>query len=488
MRKCLLVLLVLAMASSCTVPVDRVCAYEGRLPEIFPDYAGVTIPSNIAPMDFCVIEPGRFVLKISDGTDEITVRGGKDGCFDIPLRKWRRILKGAFGKKIQFTVLRGGKDGWTGYDSFFMTVAPEPADSYIAYRLIPPGYVAWKDMGIYQRCIENFRQREILTNSRTGANCVNCHSFCMQNPDRMLFHSRSVHPGTVVMYDGTVEKLNTKTPQTISPLVYPYWHPSGRYVAFSNNDTHQAFFINHPNRIEVFDNSSDVVVYDTWEHTVFSSPLLKSDSSFETFPTFSPDGRRLYFCTAEAVDSVRNHYSEVRYSLCSIPFNPEDGTFGDSADTLFNARTMGRSVSFPRVSPDGRHLVFTLHTYGNFSIWHHEADLWCIDLSTSEMWPLSAANSDDTESYHAWSRNGRWMVFSSRRMDGLYTRPFFTYIDSSGHSAKPFLLPQKNPRKYYENLEFSYNIPEFISGKVRVSGRRTASALKDEHSIEVSYK
>lgn len=488
MRRILVIsVLCVLMAVSC-VP-GKVSSGEGRQPRIFPDYAGVTIPPNIAPMNFNVLEEGRFVLEISDGQDSFFVRSGRNGSFDIPFRKWRRIVRGAVGKRLEFTVMKKENGALSAYEPFSMTVASDSADSHIAYRLIPPGYVAWREMGIYQRCIENFRQWEIVANRRTsGENCVNCHSFCMQNPEKMIFHSRAEHAGTIVLNDGIPEKLNTKTPRTISPLVYPFWHPSGKYIAFSNNDTHQAFFLNHPNRVEVFDNSSDVVVYDVGRHTISSCPLLKSENSFETFPAFSPDGERLYFCSAVAVDSVRENYSKVRYSLCSIGFHPEDGTFGDSVDTLVNARTVGKSVSFPRVSPDGRFLVFTLHDFGNFSIWHHEADLWCIDLKTSGMWPLDAANSDDTESYHSWSHNGRWMVFGSRRGDGLYTRAWFTHIDAEGQASKPFLLPQKNPLKFYEDSEYSYNIPEFITGKVEVSGVRMASYVKEMTATDVLYK
>jgi len=74
-------------------------------------------------------------------------------------------------------------------------------------------------------------------------------------------------------------------------------------------------------------------------------------------------------------------------------------------------------------------------------------------------------NSDDTESYHSWSSNSRWFIFSSRRIDGLYTRPFIAYMDENGKAGKPFLLPQKDT-EYYDRLLFSFNIPEFINARV----------------------
>ena len=100
-------------------------------------------------------------------------------------------------------------------------------------------------------------------------------------------------------------------------------------------------------------------------------------------------------------------------------------------------------------------LYTSLHDSGNFTIWHKEADLYMLDLLTSRKYPLDVFNSEEAESYHSWSGNGRWMVFSSRRIDGLYTRLFIGYVDSEGVGHKPFLLPQKDPLTYYDCLLYT---------------------------------
>ena len=71
------------------------------------------------------------------------------------------------------------------------------------------------------------------------------------------------------------------------------------------------------------------------------------------------------------------------------------------------------------------------------------------------------------ESYHSWRSNSRGFVFSSRRNDGLYTRPYICYLGANGVPGKPFLLPQKE-MDYYERSLFSFNIPELIRGKIKV--------------------
>jgi Tol biopolymer transport system component len=278
-------------------------------------------------------------------------------------------------------------------------------------------------MGIYQRNLTNYTQTAVIENRMSGKNCMNCHSFCMQDPSKMLFHMRETYPGTILVDGSRVEKLNTGTGETISPLVYPSWYPSGRYVAFSVNKTLQSFHHNDRNRIEVFDEASDVVVYDVEKHQIITTSKLFSPGAFETFPTFSPDGQTLYFCSAQARD-MPHSFKDVKYSLCSISFDAAERAFDDAVDTLYNAVAGGLSASFPRVSPDGRFLLYTLSGYGNFSIWHTDADLHMINLPDGVSRPLRAANSPEVESYHSWSSNSRWIVFSSRRGDGLYTRPY----------------------------------------------------------------
>lgn len=476
----------IALATSCGRKISVTGSIEGS-PEIFPDYAGVTIPSNIAPLNFSFLGEEPATLIVSGKSGERQIRGRK-GLFSFPTRYWRKLMAENAGASISLTVAVRRDSKWLAFNPFTINVSSDEIDPYLSFRLIPPGYQAWKRLGIYQRNLETYSQTAIFENSLTGGNCVNCHSYCQRDPSKMLFHARGDFGGTAMILNDKVEKLNTKTDSTISALVYPYWHPSGRYVAFSVNKTNQNFFSHNENRIEVYDSASDVVVYDVDRHEITWSPLTRSEDSFETFPTFSPDGRSLYFCSAKAVAPMPQEYSKVKYSLCRIGFNPEDASFGEKVDTIYNGPMNGKSVSFPRISPDGRFLVFTLQEYGNFSIWHKDADLWVADLASGEAFPLEAANSEDVDSYHSWSGNSRWLVFSSRRMDGLYTRPFFCHIDGNGQASKPFLLPQKNPLRYYADQMNSYNLPELMERKATVNPHDIASALRNTPGTDVRVR
>ena len=312
-------------------------------------------------------------------------------------------------------------------------------------------------------------------NKNTDFSCMNCHSFGNRDANNMLFHVRSTdYAGTYIWIDGKMEKLNTKTPQTISALVYPSWHPSNKYIAFSVNDTKQTFYTGNPDKIEVFDYKSDVVVYDVEKHEMVTAPQLFSKAQFETFPTFSPDGKRLFFCSADSTQMPHN-LDKVRYALCAIDFNPETREFGNKVDTIY--KDIQKSATLPRVSPDGKYLLFTVGNYGNFHIWHKSSNLWLHDFATGKNTIARRWTSNDVESYHSWSSNSRWVVFSSRRDEGLHTRLYIGYIDENGEMGRPFLLPQEDP-SHNNRLMKSYNIPEFVKGKIDEKGYEVRNADK----------
>ena len=91
------------------------------------------------------------------------------------------------------------------------------------------------------------------------------------------------------------------------------------------------------------------------------------------------------------------------------------------------------------------------------------------DLRDGRVRRLDELNSPEAESYHTFSSDGRWMVFSSRRDDGVHTRPYFAFFDAErGVFAKPFLLPAEDPAEHARQFR-SYNIPEFLKGPIRES-------------------
>jgi hypothetical protein len=114
--------------------------------------------------------------------------------------------------------------------------------------------------------------------------------------------------------------------------------------------------------------------------------------------------------------------------------------------------------------------------YGCFPIHQASADLYMMDLTTRQYKRLGI-NSDRTESWHSWSSNSRWLVFSSKRLDGLQARPYFSYVDAEGETHKPFLLPQGDP-DFYDGFLRTYNLPELIGDPIRVRGEGIAGVIR----------
>ncbi|MHB9056887.1 MAG: TolB family protein [Paludibacteraceae bacterium] len=455
-------------------------------PRIYPDYLNVKVPSSIAPLNFMIkSEKYDLIDVVATGKINGRIHVQDKEIIQFPEKKWSKLLEANSNSEIQLRVSLKSKGEWKQYKTFSVMISALPIDYGIVYRLISPGYEVYSKMGIYQRNLSGFDQKPIVENTLIPGACVNCHAFNRNNPANMSLHLRGSHGATMLQINGQMEMYNTKTDSTISSCVYPYWHPSGNYIAYSTNMTNQAFHVVKDERVEVFDQASDITVYNIKTNELLTCNKLKT-KDFETYPVFSADGKTLYFCSSKPYE-IQQDYKKIKYSLCKIDFDPDNGTFGNTVDTLISSSKLNKSVSFPRPSFDGKYIMFTLSDYGNFSIWHREADLYLLNLSDGTYRPLSEVNSDNTESFHDWSSNSHWFVFSSRRGDGLYTRLYIASIDEDGKISKPFLLPQKDPR-FYDELLFSYNVPEFITEPVKVNLAEFEKKAVNKERKQMNYK
>ncbi len=474
--------------SACSNTPENVTKMD-QLPPIFPDYTDVTIPVGIAPLNFNVMGQVDRVDVVVKGSNKGELHtNGTWAAFGI--EDWHELVKANRGGKLTVTVCAKVHGKWIGYKDFDIHISSYDLDEWgLTYRRIAPGYEIYSHMGIYQRDLSSFDEYTIIDNSEVRGMCINCHTSNRTIPDQFVFHVRGEHGATMVQQASQREWLKATNDALGGAMVYPYWHPSGKYCAFSTNQTRQGFHITDQKRIEVFDLSSDVLVYHPATHEIISDSLISTKDWSENCPTFSPDGRKLYFMTCKQQDYPM-HYKDEQYNLCSIDFNLETGTFGEKVDTLFNAVAMGKSLTWPKPSYDGRFLMFTLLDYGYFSIWHRESDQWLIDMKTGEASPINEINSQEADSYHNWSANSRWIVFTSRRGNGLYSQLFLASIDEKGQATKPFLLPQENPLKYYEETLYSFNTPDFTKEMVNfnrvaayqeiTSDKRTETKIKND--------
>jgi len=461
----------------CSEKEGKVALLTDKLPAIEPDYSGIVIPPNIAPLNFFIKEEGsHFYATFSvDGGGSFTVRSRKNVII-IPPEKWESLLEGSAGKTMKIDIIAIDKSGnRKKFSSINNFIASEPVDPYFTYRVINPGYERWNEISICQRELPTFKVRTLINNNAAEENCINCHSYNNGKSDDFLFHMRGSLGGTFFYTEGKLVKYNLKTPEMKNGAVYPRWHPSGKYVAFSSNKIVQRFHILSDKRIEVSDLESSLVLYDR-ERNEIMPVLLRMDSlSMDTYPEWSPDGKILYFCRAPRIGEMYN-YQEIRYDLWRVSFNPETREFGNE-EIFFRASDKGKSIAFPRISPDGKYIIVTMSNYGCFPIWHPEADLYAINIETGIAERLNLNSSFSTDSYHSWSSNGKWILFATRRDNGSVTKPYIAYFNDNGQTSKPFAVPQKNPVREHFNTK-SYNLPEFSCVRINITPGKIRRSAK----------
>jgi len=499
---CLILMLLLVACGKPSLPTSYT-AVDAE-PSIWPDYKDVTVPPNIAPLNFLVDSVEDVVAQIIPPKGDFGVYGGKDGKVLIDEDEWRAMLSSARGKSLSVSVYTKKDGKWLVYKPFCINVAEEEIDPYISYRVLPPTFVGYDELSIRQRNLTNFEETVIYNNRQISkgleGQCINCHSYQNYGTSNMMFHMRMQNPGTMIVSDGELIFVNLKAENMISAAAYNNWHPSLPIIAFSTDHTMQSFHTRDVSKVEVMESASDIIIYDVKKNRV--QTVLNDSAEFELFPSWSPDGKWLYYCSAhyeyqdkyEDTEELLREYKTLQYNLYRLSFDAETMTFGEP-ELIYDAVSKNRSAVQPRVSQDGRYVLFAEGPCGLFHIWHTSADIQMLDLEAIDHSSLtidhSAIQKDSTasnnvqcsmvnvqcinsplpESYPSFSSNDRWIMFESRRDDGNYTRTYFAYFDKRGHLHKPFEVPARDP-EYFRLFLRSWSRPEFMKEPVRITPRQ----------------
>jgi len=437
------------------------------LPIIFPDYTSLTIPYNIAPLNFNIEEKAEeYRVEIYSEKGKTIILQQNSSNIQIPIEEWHKILESNKSQTLKIDVY-SKRDKWYKYQTIIDTIASAPIDSTLVYRLLGIVHTEGDKMGIYQRKLDCYEQTILFENNTNPKTpCVNCHAFSNNQPEKMSMHVRKAYGGTVIFDHGKYIKYNTRTQQAIAPAAYTAWHPNGNLIAFSVNRLFVYFTSDADKLVEVADQVSDLVIFDTQTHT-FSSSKNICTTSRENLPNWSPDGKWLYYINAPFVTKNMSSWINSKYDLMRVGFDTDSMTWGKT-DTLLTSEQTGKSITWPAVSQDGKYIVFCMIDHSYFSIFDKNSDLYLFNIDSRQYRKLDVLNSETTESYHSWSSNGRWLTFSSKRLDEVSTRPFFSYFDSTGNFHKPFVLPQEDPM-FYITDKYNFNMPVFVTGGININ-------------------
>lgn len=478
------------LLAACTPKIPVSHGTVDSMPAIFPDYTDVTIPRNIAPTNFLIEEDAdSYITVLESRSVQAVIKGDK---VKIPGRKWRALTQ---DPEITVRVYGRKNKAWTAYKPFRLTVSDD-IDPYISYRIIPVAVESYEKLSIRQRNLTNYDEKVIFANTMVETNeqgtCINCHHYHNGETDNMMFHVRQYKGGTVFVLDGKLSKINTKTDSTISAGSYPSWHPTHDYIAFASDKIHQSVHAMSHDKLEVLDDNSDIILYDIRNNTV--SPIENDTCQFECFPAWASDGRSLFYVSATYQapsgiprrDAVFLDRFKFHYNLYSKPFDPDTKTWGASR-LLYDAVAVDSSMTWPKASPDGNWLLCCVSTHGMFPLDQTISDFIIFNLKDFSYRYADELNSPFAESFHSWSSDGKWIMFSTRREDGVHTRLYFSHIDKNGRFSKPFALPQKDP-EFNRDFLYAFNIPEFMKEPVHITPRKFASFISGTEATPSEYE
>ena len=454
-----------------------------RPPRIAPDYRDIVVPPNIAPLNFHISEPGeRFFVRLHSQRGTPVEVLSRSGNIESPLNAWRRLLAANRGNTLSTDVYVRHHDGrWCRYETLTNKISEENIDSHIAYRLLKPDSLYYRDIGIYQRCLETYEESVVLHGRSLKDGCVNCHSFLNYDPENMLVGFRSEYgDAALLVQDGDVSTIGTRFGHTA-------WHPSGRVAAFSRFDIRLFYHMARVQTRDAMEFDSLLGYYRLDSKKLKTAAPIADKAELETQPTWSPDGKYLYFTSAskrwtDMKTFPPARYADVKYDLKRVRYDVDTDQWGP-VETVLSAERTGKSILTPRISPDGRFLLFCMCDYGCFALYQPNSDLYLLDMDTGDYRKLEC-NSKFAESWHAWSSNGRWIIFSSKRPTGIFTRLYLCHVDEAGNVSKPFVLPQRDPG-YYDGFLHMYNVPEFIAGPVRTPAATLVRAVRDPKRLQV---
>jgi tetratricopeptide (TPR) repeat protein len=327
------------------------------------------------------------------------------------------------------------------------------------------------------RDIRQTESRTVLTGMPT---CANCHSFSRDGKtmgidvdgpanDKGLYAVVPVQRHISIQNKDVIQWNKDGQPGTTRVGFMSQVSPDGRYVvstfAGPSLDVPHTYYITNFKDyrfLQVFFPTRGILEWYDRE-TKKRQPLPGADDLryVQTDGVWSPDGKAIVFARAEARDPYRPgqkpalhandpNETQIQYDLYRIPFN--DG-HGGTPEPIAGASGNGMSNNFPKVSPDGKWIVFVQCRNGQ--LMRPDSQLYIVPFAGGHARRLRA-NTTLMNSWHSFSPNGRWLVFSSKARSP-YTQMYLTHLDEEGNSSPAILIDEATAANR------AVNLPEFVN-------------------------
>jgi len=412
-------------------------------------------------------------------------------------------LKDVSGKdSLFFTVIGIQKNFWgssysSGRISFLFS--QDPVDASIFYRAVPLPFsyavenvheIEWYIAGI-----DDEKPHLVLNNIPV---CANCHSFSRSGDiamdidyanDKGSYIIAPIEDTVRLTFDKVITWSDYKREDGGSTYgLLSQVSPDGRFVLSTVKDRSVFVPVDNLEYSQLFFPIKGIIAYYDRLTNRFSELPGASDKQYvQSNPNWSPDNQEILFARANRYNSAKIDRSEsvllkledaeefisgkkeFKFDLYRIPFNNGKG---GKAEPLQGASNNGKSNYFARYSPDGKWVVFCQSS--NFMLLQPDSKMYIMPAEGGVP-RLMNCNTENMNSWHSWSPNSKWLVFSSKNR-GPFTQLYLTHIDENGNDSPPVFL---------ENMAFdekAINIPEFFTDKDQV-----LSKMVDQFSQNALY-
>jgi hypothetical protein len=317
----------------------------------------------------------------------------------------------------------------------------------IAFRVVQPLFDPALPNAIK---LFSFDQKAPKTLLEFGGTCVGCHSY---SPNSAYFNIKRGTERKLVMARHSNQKFEFNPLKQLEKREFSFFAitRTGRYAVFVVN----AFggLTVKKTLVEPFDFpyfSADIFCYDV-EKDTFTSLKGASDPKFiEDMPFFSPDGKYLLFTRYGYVmkDQIMSIPS---MDLYKVPFN--DGKGGDPIP-IKNASFNNKHQYFPRYAPNGKWISFCRGDAQKGVYARKSSDIYLLSADENTVTRLNLNMDNTMDSWHDWSSDSHWLLFSSNREKSSLTALYLVYIDDNGKDYPPAKLVG------YKNMKV--NTPQFV--------------------------
>ncbi|MCY1722640.1 tetratricopeptide repeat protein [Prolixibacteraceae bacterium Z1-6] len=401
---------------------------------------------------------------------------------------WNNLKRVAKSKNIEIRVAGIDPDEKNKLQSGIsvqITISKDSVNSPIFYRAVPlPFKYATSHLDSIKYMLGDISStanpKPLLENLPV---CGNCHSF---SPDGKQFAMDVDAFGD----KGSYLIANVEKKVEMSPEKFITWSdfqekstmallsqisPNGKYVLSTLDDNEIFESRDHPEYSQLFFPIKGILALYDIEKKEFKALRGADDTMFvQSNSHWAPDNKTIYFARSKAIqrkesgmtfgtgiydinkfqavrDSFLKGKKHFKFDLMKLAFN--NGA-GGKPEYIPGASQNDKSNYFPKISPDGRWMIFCQAE--DYMLLQPDSKLYIMPTDGSAVPRVMNCNTNNMNSWHSWSPNGKWIVFSSKYF-GAYTQLFLAHVDENGMDAPPVWL------EYFYVNNRAANIPEFVN-------------------------